>query len=723
MRRGLRWAVAVPLAAGLPLAAREHAVPAQPPATTPARAAVAAPPTEPPRGLPAPSDAGLPPLSAVSPRNASYSIDARLDPETHTIDGTLELRWRNISRVTVQAFPFHLYWNAFRNNLSASARGEGRRAARATGAERRRGFGYVDVTAVRFLGRYEADLMPTLRYLPALDVAGGGTGPPNTDDRTVMEVTAPFAIPPGGEARFRVAWRAQVPYGDVGRAGWVHDYHFIAQWFPKVGVIQDGVWNAHAFYPWTEFYSDFGSYDVRLTLPRGFVVGATGRLQERKDNGDGTETFRFVQDDVHDFTWTASRRFREHRARFEDRGYPPVEIRLLVQPEHDHLAQRYLEATKIALRSYGTWSAPYPYPQVTVVDPAWNSASGGMEYPTIFTGGANVWAPRALQSPEGVTVHECGHQFWYGLVANNEFEQAWLDEGFNSYHDEKALRLSLGPVGWGRRYFGVRTPRRGSRGGWPVVAPGVLIGRGEGDLSALRKTGESDAMARPGWSYRTSEAYSLNSYGKPALSLQTLEALLGDETMTRVLRTYARRWRYGHPTDRDFISVVSEVTGSDWNWYFDQTWYSSDLCDYSIEVKSEPPRQQEGFVEGPDGRLTLVLPREGDRSQPTLHDSTVEVRRLGGVRLPVEVLVQFADGTSRTETWDGQYRWTRFRYTGRPKVVRAVVDPARKLAIDVNPTNNSWVDEQGTSRRAARKWAARWLFWLQNLLELHAALV
>jgi hypothetical protein len=302
-------------------------------------------------------------------------------------------------------------------------------------------------------------------------------------------------------------------------------------------------------------------------------------------------------------------------------------------------------------------------------------------------------------------------------VANNEFEQAWLDEGFNSYHEEKATQRALGPVGWARRYFGVSAPGRGTRSGWPVVAPGVWIGRGEADLSGLRRSGESDVMARPGWAYRVVDAYTLNSYGKPALSLQTLEQLVGDETMTRIMRTYARRWRFRHPTSQDFIAVVNEVTGQDWRWYFDQTWYSSDLCDYAVSVKADPPRDVEGFVEGADGRLAMA-PHKKPPESPTVFDSTVEVRRLGGVRMPVEVRVDFADGTSRTETWDGQYRWVRFRYTGKPAVTRAVVDPQRKLAIDVNPANNSWIEEKGFARRGARKWATRWMFWLQNLLEL-----
>jgi hypothetical protein len=717
MRRSARWGLLIVPPAAFLLAAAPSAPP-------PAPRTVSQPAPFAPRGvtaaslLPPLTDASLPPLPAASARNANYTIEARLDPDAHTLDGTLDLRWRNVSRVTVQAFPFHLYWNAFRNSLSASARGEGRRAARASRREADRGWGYVDVTAVKFIGRNETDLLPTLRYLPALDTGAPGAGATNTDDRTVMEVTAPFAVPPGGEAHFRISWHARIPYGDVGRAGWVHDYHFMAQWFPKVGVIQDGVWNAHAFYPWTEFYADFGVYDVRLTLPRGFVVGATGRLQEKKENADGSETFRFVQEDVHDFTWTASRRYLDVQGRFEDPGYPPVALRLLLQPEHAHLAERYLEATRIALRSYGAWSAPYPYPQITVVDPAWNSAAGGMEYSTLFTGGAFIWAPPELQAPESVTVHECGHQFWFALVANNEFEQAWLDEGFNTYHENKATDLFLGPVGWGRRYFGVHTPNRGPRGGWPVVAPGVQIGRGMGDLSALRRSGESDDMNRAGWNYRNADAYTLNSYGKPGLTLQTLENLVGDATMTRIMRTYGRRWRFRHPTSQDFIAVVKEVTGRDWSWYFDQVWFGSGLCDYSVSAKSEAPRQPEGFVEGEQGRLTFVrAPEKPDEAKA--YDSVVEVRRLGAVQMPVEVLVQFADGSERRESWDGRYRWTRFRYTGQPAVKRAVVDPEGKLALDVNPANNSWVKDTGQARRAATKWGARWMFWLQNLLEMH----
>jgi len=658
-----------------------------------------------------PAETGLPALPERSPRNANYTIHARLDAERHRIDGHLDLEWRNTTGLPQSSFPFHLYWNAFRNNLSTSARGQGRRAARGGHARR---WGYTHVSRIAFTadGAAEADLTPTIRYVQPDDA--------NADDRTVLEVTTPAPVPAGATVRFRVEWQSLIPHGELGRAGWVHDYHFIAQWFPKIGVFWKGAWNAHQFHPTTEFFSDFGVYDVALTVPAGYVVGATGALRETRDEADGMRTFRFYQEDVHDFTWTASRRFVEKRGRFEAAGYAPVDIRLLVQPEHEHLSERYIEATRVALKGYGAWSAPYPYAQITVVDPAWGSGSGGMEYPTLFTGGASLWAPPELYSPESVTIHEAGHQFWYGLVATNEFEEPWLDEGFNRYHDRKAYDLAYGPRGWGVRYFGLAGR---SLSGWPVVAPGVDTGRGEDIRSGLRRHGRSDVMARRSWDFLDAEAYGLNAYGKPALSLQTLEGLVGDETMTRILRTYARRYRFAHPSSEDFIATVNEVTGQDWRWYFDQTWFSAEECDYAVTVKNVRARTPQGYLDGPSGPVLSSPAADDDEKEDDARpfDSEVTVLRLGGVRLPVEVRIDFSDGRSVRETWDGQYRWKRFRYRGA-RVIAAAVDPEGRIVLDVNPANNGWVEESGQAKRAAAKWATRWMFWFQHLLEMHAVL-
>ena len=652
--------------------------------------------------------ADLPSVPAASPRTASYSIDARFDPATHTIGGTLILDWRNTSGVPLSAFPFHLYWNAFRNTLSTSARGQGPRAARFDATDR--GFGYMRVKAIRLLGDHEADLTPTLLYIHPDD--------DNADDRTLMEVTTPAPVAPGESARFRIDWTSRVPLGRMGRAGWVHDYVFAAQWLPKIGVHRNGAWNAHQFHALGEFFSDYGVYDVRLTMPRDLIVGATGRsLGTPTDNADGTRTHRFFQEDVHDFAWTASRRFLDLASRLEERGLPPVDIRLLLQPEHAAMAERYMEATRIALRRYGSWSAPYPYGHVTVVDAPWGSTSGGMEYPTLFTSEAHLWSPLALQEPEGVTIHEAGHQFWYGLVGNNEAEEAWLDEGINSYHEDKTLFLEMGPSGLAVRYFGARDPR-GRRTGWPVVAPGVAIGRGEGHADDLRQNGRSDPFRRS-WDYDTWPAYYTNSYDKPAVTLQTLEGLVGDLTMTRILNTYARRHRFDHPTSEDFIRSVNEVTGKDYRWFFDETWFSSGLCDYAVRASNVEVPRMRGYEGAADGVVTWTAPPKGGDTRDS-YRGTVTVRRLGEVRMPVEILIELADGRQIHETWDGRDRWKRFVFD--QKVRRAVVDPARLLAMDVNPANNAWAEDTGEARRAATKWTLRFMLWLQNFLELQTVL-
>jgi hypothetical protein len=665
---------------------------------------------DPPPVLPPPTpvdDPTLPPLPTQSPRNANYTIEAQLDPVQHLLTGSLVLEWRNLRHVPVSSFPFHLYWNAFENNLSTLSREEGRRTPpKAEGAEQERRYGFTHVRSIRLMDAPEVDLAPSFHYVHPDDN--------NADDHTVAEVSTPRPIGPQETARFKIEWTSRIPYGDSGRAGWVNDYYFISQWFPKIGVLQENGWNCHQFHATTEFFSDYGAYDVRLTVPGDYRVGATGILEDTHFGPDGSKILHFRENDVHDFAWTGSRRFLERTGRFQEQGYPPVEIRLLLQPEHESLAERYIEATRIALRSYGTWAAPYPYGHVTVVDPAWNSGSGGMEYPTLFTGGARVWAPRALQSPEGVTIHECGHQFWYGLVGNNEFEEAWLDEGFNTYHEWKASGLFLGPRLWGRRYFGP-SPRTG----WPFVAPGVWIGRGEEGLDSLRSTGTTDTMVREGWKYRTGASYGLNSYDKPALTLETLEKLVGDEVMTRIMRTYARRYRFAHPTTQDFMATVKDVTGQDYAPFFEQTWFSSELCDYAVTAKNTQARRTEGFLDTPGSRPRLAPKHQPVADHQGPYDSEVTVLRLGGVRLPVEVQVEFEDGQLVRETWDGQYRWTRFVYHRPVKIRRATVDPDGKLVIDVDPSNNAWVDEtEPQASRAALKWSTRFMFWLQNLFEL-----
>jgi Peptidase family M1 domain len=368
-----------------------------------------------------------------SPRNASYTIAARLDPATRTLTGSETITWRNVTAAPATELQFHLYWNAWKNARTTFMReralGGGRQGPpRAAGDWAR-----LDVTAVRVRGR---DLTETKRYIAPDD--------DNPNDETVMSIPLPEAIAPGAGATIDVAWTAHVPR-TFARTGAIGNFFFIAQWFPKLGVLQDEGWNCHQFHSGTEFFSDYGVYDVALAVPNGWIVGATGVQRSRSDNSDQTTTHRYYQEDVHDFAWTASPDYLERTARFEHASLPPVEMRLLLQPEHAAQAERHFDATRTTLKYYGEWYGAYPYGHITIVDPAWQSGAGGMEYPTLFTAGTRWLAPARVTTPEEVTVHEAGHQFWYGIVGNNEFEDAWMDEGFNQFSTARAVAQVYDP--------------------------------------------------------------------------------------------------------------------------------------------------------------------------------------------------------------------------------------------------------------------------------------
>lgn len=635
-----------------------------------------------------------------SPRNANYSIDATLDPRARQITGRAVVTWRNITARPTNELRLHLYWNAFKNTRSTflreallAAGGGERQALLARPLE---DFGHSTVTAVRLLGAGAAppvDLTSQFHYVQPDDG--------NADDASLARLPLPLEVGPGQTVNVEIEWTARVPR-TFARTGVIGNYYFVAQWFPKVAVLGGEGWISRQFHEATEFFSDFGVYDVRLRVPTGWIVGATGVAQPPRDNGDGTTTHRFLQDDVHDFAWTTSPDYVERRERFEHPGLPPVEMRLLLQPEHASQADRYFAATRAALRYYGEWFGPYPYPHITVIDPAWQSGSGGMEYPTLFTGGTRWLAPRRVSSPEGVTIHEAGHQFWYGLVANNEFDHAWLDEGFNTFSTARVVEQVMPERRQAERFFG---------GFLPWVLSDVRLARewdGNG-WARYRRDAESDVPATPTWRYWPGTASSI-SYSKTALWLNTLERMLGWDTLQRILSTYFTRYRYRHPTPEDFFAVVNEVSRQDLTWYFDQVHRTANVFDYGVERLSTARRTVRGLVDR-DGRQVAV----GAEPMGDAYETHVLLRRYGEAHFPVDFVVRFADGSVRRDRWDGRDRWRLYTFTGPAAAVSAEVDPERILLLDANLTNNSRSLSPRTDA-AATKWSLRWMVWLQDLL-------
>jgi len=652
----------------------------------------------------APAPALAAPLpGALSPRNANYLIEVRLDPTSHTLAGSEVLTWRNIASVSTSELRFHLYYNAWKNSRSTWIREAMLAATRGRLADRARDdFSWIDVTSIRLDSRDAplADLTAEKHFVSPDDG--------NPDDQTVMAVPLPRPVAPGQTIKVLVTWTSKIPR-TFSRTGAVDSSFFLAQWFPKIGVLEDTGWNCHQFHSGTEFFADYGEYDVSMTVPRAWVVGATGLERERRDNPDGTTTHRYYQQDVHDFAWTTSPSYVERKARFEEPGLPPVEMRLLLQREHEGQAERHFRATRAALKYYGTWFGAYPYPHITIVDPAWQSGAGGMEYPTLFTAGTRWLTPADVTRPEGVTVHECGHQFWYAIVGNNEFEDAWMDEGLNTFSTGRTIDQFFRNNYLERRYFG---------GFVPYVVRDIRLTRetDENSLAGYRSAAKSDAQSTPSYRYWPATGSGL-SYDKTALWLNTLERYLGWPTLQKGMSAYFAAWKFRHPKPQDFFDAISTAAGRDMTWFFDQVYRSSNVFDYGVARLTSDPVGGRGIFDKGRGREFIA-----DNRVPGLFRTNVVVRRYGEAIFPVDVLVVFEDGQRVREHWDGGERWKLYTYDRRAKARYAQVDPDRVLLLDVNYTNNGRTLEP-KSDAASTKWMLKWMVWVQDLMGTYAFFV
>jgi hypothetical protein len=478
----------------------------------------------------------------------------------------------------------------------------------------------------------------------------------------------------------------------------------------------DSPHHCHQFHASTEFYADYGVYDVRMTVPAGYVVGATGRQIERTDHSDGTVTHRYRQEDVHDFAWTTSPHYRVLEERFEAEGLPPVDMRLLIQPEYLGQAARFFAAARAVLESCGRWYGPYPYGHVTVVVPAYRSGTGGMEYPTLITGGTRRFQPAGTDSPESVVVHEMAHQFWYGIVGNNEFEHAWLDEGLVTFTAMRTLEATYDEPVLVRRHLAGFVPVRFSE---------IRKPRWSSLLKDYRRYGTADAPAKPSYRHYPATARTI-SYDKPAAWLATLERYLGWDTVREILSTFFTRYRFAHPTPDDFFAVANEVAGQDLAWFFDQVHGDSVSFDYGIaRARSSrviPSGWGDAGGEGGPVRLDAgdtsaasADPGPGDDEDEAVYRTEVVVRRYAGGRFPVDVRLVFEDSHVIRERWDGRERWRMFVVERPSKLDYAEVDADRVLVLDRDRSNNSRL-RTPKGRLPATKWSSKWTVWFQDYL-------
>lgn len=328
------------------------------------------------------------------------------------------------------------------------------------------------------------------------------------------------------------------------------------------------------------------------------------------------------------------------------------------------------------MERYDRWYGPYPYKTVTMVDPEPGSPAFGMEYPTFFTGGTTWWEPEGFHLGSAETIeHEYGHQYWYGMVATNEFEDAWMDEGINEYTQVKVMNSIFGASTSVLNLWGITGGERDLSRSFYVVVP---------DL---------DPMARNGWQYADFNSYGGITYGKTALVLLTLEGIVGEDTMRQAMHTFFTRYRFAHPSKEDFLKTIEEVSGKDLRWYFNQAVYGTQVVDFEVMKTSSVPV---------DWYKENLKEKKGE----TEYISNVWIRRKADFVIPVDIEVRFDNGSRVREHWDAQDRWVRYQYQTKAKIEAVEIDPDQRIQLDRNNFNNSHTAEANGD--AARKLANYW---------------
>jgi len=503
------------------------------------------------------ADAGYP----GSESRADYFMNAQLLPDSGMIIGASEIKFTNGAGFPVDTLWLHLYANAYRDYQTPFGQdldAVGRYCFRAADVSER---GWIDLSDWNLNGN-------------PVDI--------EVDD-CLGFIILDHSLESGETVTLQGRFQVKVPRF-WSRMGHLGDTYQITQWYPKMCVLDDRGWH-RGRYRWRgEFYSDYGDYTVILDIPGNFITAATGSAETvtmAEDSLRRIETWEAFH--VHDFVWSASPDYkvREHTYVYpESLGACSVDVHLvLLDDDEEHWSDvpAIIDST---LLYYGEWYVPYPYEDLWVVEPAVLMA-GGMEYPQFVFSGADIPLTRAL---EMVTSHEIGHQWFYGMLGNDEVDEAWLDEGMNTFSELRYMQ------------------RRHGFSGNMSTTPGWILEISDQDMTLLSYAagaagGEevpvlSDATSAGDGSHPTGFTY----YSKPTLFLRMLQRQIGEEDFNRIMSIYFNRFMYHHPHTDDFQAIVEEVTGRSWETEFDY-WLRGTS---SIDVKVTS-------IEGAEDSTTVII--------------------------------------------------------------------------------------------------------------------
>lgn len=502
-------------------------------------------------------------------QQVNYRIDVMLNDENHTLQGKEQVHYINNSPDTLRFIYFHLYPNAYKNRKTALAKQFIRNKEEKFHYAEEEQRGWIDSLDFR-------DEMGKLNW--EYDI----------EHIDICKVYLRTPLPPRGSTRIFTPFVVKIP-GDFSRLGHVGQSYQISQWYPKPAVYDREGWHPMPYLNQGEFYSEFGNYEVRIQLPATYRVAATGVLQEAEElfwlellsreydyPGEGKvhkldssrlnkrKTITFKQEKIHDFAFFCSKEYLVAKEVATLADGQQVECWAFYNPKEGTPWTEGAKYVKRSIEFYSKMVGPYPYVAATAVQGAL-SAGGGMEYPmvTVVSAGSNA---REL---DNVITHEVGHNWFYGILASNERQYAWLDEGFNSYIEQLYMR----------RYYPEQT--------W-LQAAGLPL-----DIKTAYNARHFLYMAAnlyAGYGYQfpintpspqlPAMQYGLLSYQRTAFLLDYLYQYLGEEIFVQCIHKYYETWQFQHPGPADVQRVFETVSGKSLDWFFDELFNTEKQFDY-----------------------------------------------------------------------------------------------------------------------------------------------
>ncbi len=520
-------------------------------------------------------------------QEVNYKIKASLDDEAHTLTGEVLIEYVNNSSVDLTEIYFHLWPNAYKNTETTFAQQKKRQGSGKfwfAETDKRGGFDEIAFYSnQKELQWTSYDKQPDMVVVTLNEPLQSGA---------TTEITIPFV--------------EDIP-SSFSRLGHVGQSYQMTQWYPKPAVFDKEGWKPMPYLDQGEFYSEFGRFEVYITLPENYVVGATGTLNTASEKAflrekvaetdayykDYTipvtkvkpelraiqtaldtfpasstkmKTLHYSAKNVHDFAWFADKRFKVRQSAVELESGKKVDTYVMFTHTEEHLWKDAVSYVDRSVKFYSDHVGEYPYPHATAVQSAL-SAGGGMEYPMITVIGLSGNAKQL----DDVITHEVGHNWFYGILGTNERMHPWMDEGMNSYYEIRYMRENYEKGRFDLNEVGI---------------PKFLINKtpyGAEQLGLMHLKCTHRAQAPDLDSDKMSSInYGLGAYSKPAIALRQLELSIGTESFDRAMKAYYELWKFKHPTPQDFKAIMEQETGKDLTWFLEDFMMTTKKQNYKI---------------------------------------------------------------------------------------------------------------------------------------------